>query len=133
MLRRKLQANCQLLLGGKGQWGQGRMGGLIWHLPNAVELPPSRCPAQSALCFPRDHHDSQRLQGKGQQAGSSVRAVGSTRPGLDQPSTFISLPGGLCRDSAWGYTPILGACMGTLRAGPYGYAPNLGDSQGIPA
>lgn len=40
MLRRKLQANSQLLLEGTEQWGQGRMGELIWHLPNGVELLP---------------------------------------------------------------------------------------------
>lgn len=46
MLRRKLQANGQLLLEGKEQWEQGRMGGLIRHLPNGVE----RLPQAEMLC-----------------------------------------------------------------------------------
>lgn len=58
MLRKKLQANCQGLLGGKGQREQCRVGGLIGHLPNGAELAPSRCSAQSVLCFPRDDLDS---------------------------------------------------------------------------
>ena len=68
MLRRKLQANRQLLLGGKGQWGQDGwtdMASAKW----GRTTPPSRCSAQSALCFARDHLDSQRLQGKSEQAG----------------------------------------------------------------
>lgn len=53
MLRRKLQANSQLLLEGTEQWGQGRMGGLIRHLPNGVELLPQAemlCTVSLSLC-----------------------------------------------------------------------------------
>lgn len=49
MLRRKPQSDHQLLPEGKGQWEQGRRGARTWHLPNGVEVPPSRCSAVSLL------------------------------------------------------------------------------------
>lgn len=114
------------------------MGELKRRLPNGVEPPPKqRCSAQSALCSPRDHLDSQELQGRSQQIGSLARAVGSTGPRLDWPPVFAPLPGDYAQTlHRWpqGSSPIPEACTAdTLRAGPQGYATTLGDRMGIPA
>lgn len=123
MLRRKLQANRQLLLGSKGQRGEGQDG---WtDMASACK----QCSTQSVLCSPRDQLDSQGLQ-----AGSSVRAAGSTRPGLERSCVYSPSQ---CRSSAQPaprvMPPTQGPAWAPCRVGSQGYAPSLGNTAGITA
>lgn len=78
MLRRKLQANSQWPLGGKGQRDEGQNG---W---TNKAFGCKQCSTQRVLCSPRDQLDSQRLRG----GGSAGRVFSQsrwlpTRPGLE--------------------------------------------------
>lgn len=127
MLRGKLQANGQLLLGGKGQRGE-RAGWVDRY--GICQMGESCLQArlhESALCPPTDRPDSQRLQGRGQQAGPSLTATGSSRPRLEQSSVFTLPPGGMvsvpCTADLRGHAPIPEACVGTLQGWLLGLGP----------
>lgn len=62
MLRRKLQANRQLLLGSKGQREKGRMGGPIWHLPASNALHSQSSALQETSSTPRGFRPGLQLE-----------------------------------------------------------------------